>query len=45
VAIEENRPMTSREVGTELFMQLSEPLLELVNVFKEQTETLYIFFS
>jgi hypothetical protein len=36
--------MTPREAGTELFMQLSEPLLELVNGFKEANrDIIYIF--
>jgi hypothetical protein len=45
VATEENRPMTEREAGTELIMQLSEgQFLELVNVFKEENRNIiYIF--
>jgi hypothetical protein len=44
VATEENRPMTKREAGTELIMQLSGQFLEFVNVFKEANRNIiYIF--
>jgi hypothetical protein len=39
----ENRPMTEREAGIEIMMQLPEQFLELVSVFLDANGETYIF--
>jgi hypothetical protein len=42
---EENQPMKEKKSRREILMRLLEQPLELVGVFKKQSETLSLFFS
>jgi hypothetical protein len=40
----ENRPMTAKETGTEILLQLSEQSFEFVNVSNKEAEMFQLFF-